>query len=245
MVNQEKLDQLWDFGDPTLSEQRLRDAAREHGASPETRAELETQVARALGLQSRFDEADRLLSRIIFDSPRVTTRVLLERGRILNSSDRPREAVPYFTSARVTANRAGLGFLEVDALHMLAIADAENAARWTDEALAVLERESRERSDDERIQRWAVALHNNLGWHLHDEGDFDDALTQFSLAQGAAIRFGTEDQRFQARWAFARCLRSLGRQDEALVIQRELARERPDDEDVRDELALLTSAAAN
>ncbi len=235
MVMQEQLDQLWDFTDPSASEQRFRDAAREHGATPETRAELETQVARALGLQSRFDEADRLLARIIFDSPPVSTRVLLERGRIRNSSGHAKDAVPYFTSAQVTANRAGLTFLELDALHMLAIADADNAAHWTDQALAVLDS-----TDDERTQRWAVSLHNNLGWYLHDAGRHDDALTQFSLAQGAAIRFGDEDQRFQSRWAFARCLRSLGRSDEALAIQRELAAERPDDTAVREELAVLT-----
>ncbi|WP_425561955.1 hypothetical protein [Leifsonella bigeumensis] len=233
-MTQERLDQLWDFADPSASELRLKDAAREPDEPPESRAELETQVARALGLQSRFEEAGRLLGRIIFDSPPVTTRVLLERGRLLNSSGHPENAIVYFTSARVTASRAGLGFLEVDALHMLAITDTDNAARWTDEALAVLDR-----TDDERIRRWAVALHNNLGWHLHDLHRYDDALTQFSLAQGAAIRFGSEDQRFRARWAFARCLRSLGRLDEALEIQRELAAERPDDADVSEELSEL------
>jgi tetratricopeptide (TPR) repeat protein len=236
MVTQGQLDQLWDFTDPAASEYRLLDASREPGATPELRAELETQVARALGLQSRYDDANRMLDRVIFDSPPVTTRVLLERGRILNSSGHPSDAIPSFSSAQLTANRANLTFLEVDALHMLAIADPDNAVRWTDEALAVLEG-----TDDERTKRWAVALHNNLGWHLHDADSYDDALTQFSLAQGAAIRFGTEDQRFQSRWAFARCLRSLGRTKEAMDIQRELAVDRPEDDDVTAELAALNS----
>ncbi len=233
-LSQELLDELWDFDDPAASEERLRDAAREPGQTPETRAELETQVARALGLQGRFEEAGRLLSRIVFDSPPVTTRLLLERGRILNSSGHPDAAVPYFSSARVTANRTHLVFLEVDALHMLAISDADDAARWTDEALAVLDQ-----TGDERTRRWAVSLHNNLGWHLHDLQHYDEALTQFSLAQGAAIRFGTEEQRFRSRWAIARCLRSLGRTAEAIALQRELAAERPDDADVAEELSEL------
>ncbi len=236
MISQEELDQLWDFADPSASEQRLRGAAGDPTETPETRAELETQVARALGLQGRFEEAGRLLGRIVFDSPPVTARVLLERGRLLTSSGNPQDAVLYFTSARATARRTGLTFLEVDALHMLAIADVENAAHWTEEALAVLDQ-----TDDERTKRWAVALHNNLGWRLHDAHRFDEALTRFSLAQGAAIRFGDEQQRFEARWAFARCLRSLDRLDEALEIQRELAEERPDDRSVRDELALLAA----
>jgi len=234
MVTQELLDALWDFTDPAHSEQRLREAARGDRVTPEDRAELETQIARALGLQSRFDEADRLLQQIVFDSPRVATRVLLERGRVRNSSGHPQDAAAYFANARAAANRAGLVFLEVDALHMLAIADAPHAARWTREALAVLEH-----IGDERTKRWAVALHNNLGWNLHEAGRFDDALTQFSLAQGAAIRFGTQDQQFSARWAVARCLRSLGRAGEALEIQRELGQQRPDDADVREELAIL------
>ncbi|MBN9152148.1 MAG: hypothetical protein J0H56_12125 [Micrococcales bacterium] len=236
MVTQELLDGLWDFADPALSEQRLRKAARGDGVTPEDRAELETQIARALGLQSRFDEADRLLQQIVFDSPRVATRVLLEQGRVRNSSGHPLDAVAYFTNARAAANRAGLVFLEVDALHMLAIADEAHAARWTQEALAALEQ-----TGDDRTKRWAVALHNNLGWNLHDAGRFDDALAQFSLAQGAAIRFGTQDQQFSARWAVARCLRSLGRAEEALEIQRELSRSRPDDADVREELAILVT----
>ena len=191
-------------------------------------------MARALGLQGRFEEADRLLGRVVFDSPPVATRLLLERGRILNSSRHPDAAAPYFISARLTAKRAHLAFLEVDALHMLAISDADNAARWTDEALAVLDQ-----TGEERTRRWAVSLHNNLGWHLHDLHRYDEALTQFSLAQGAAIRFGTEEQRFRSRWAIARCLRSLGRLPEALALQRELAAERPGDADVAEELSEL------
>lgn len=234
MVTQAQLDQLWDFDDPAGSEQRLRDAARQPGASPELRAELETQVARALGLQSRFDEAGKLLDRIIFDSAPVATRVLLERGRLLNSSGHPDDAVAFFIRARVIAARARLSFLEVDALHMLAVADPANTADWTSQALAMLDDGA-----DERTKLWAVALHNNFGWHLHDAGRFDEALTQFSLAQGAAIRFGDDEHRFYSRWAVARCLRSLGRNDEALDIQRELSAERPDAEDVQSELVAL------
>lgn len=234
MLSQERLDELWDFTDPSRSESRLRDALHEPGATPQDRAELETQVARALGLQSRFEDADRVLDGIVFDSMPVTVRVLLERGRIRNSAGHPTDAITYFTSARSTASRAELRFLEVDALHMLAIADRDNAAHWTTVALELLDH-----TDDTRTHRWAVALHNNLGWHLHDDGSYDDALTQFSLAQGAAIRFGTTDQRFHSRWAYARCLRSLGRLDEAREIQRELAEARPRDAEVEAELAEL------
>lgn len=235
-LSQDLLDELWDFDDPAASEQRMLRAARSRERTPEERAELETQQARALGLQGRFDEADALLDRINFDSPAVATRILLERGRLRNSAGRLSEAVPLFTGAVSIASRAGLLFLEVDALHMLAIADAEQAEHWVSEGLAALER-----AEDDRTRRWAVALHNNLGWVLHDANRLEEALEEFTLALDAAGRFGTDDQTFFARWAYARCLRSLGRLPEALALQRELAAERPANEAVAEELAILTA----
>lgn len=233
-LNQELLDELWDFDDPAASERRMLEAARSPERTPAERAELATQHARALGLQGRFDEADAVLDRINFDSPAVATRILLERGRLRNSAGRPAEAVPLFTGAASIAARVGLTFLEVDALHMLAIADAPRAEQWSSEGLTALERAA-----DDRTRRWAVALHNNLGWSFHDAQQYDEALEHFAIAVEAAHRFGGEDQRFSARWAFARCLRSLGRIGEALALQRDLAAERPDDEAVAEELAIL------
>ncbi len=235
-LGQELLDELWDFGDASASEQRILQAVRSRERTPAERAELETQHARALGLQGRFDEADAVLDRINFDSPAVATRILLERGRLRNSAGRPAEAVPLFTGAASIAARVGLTFLEVDALHMLAISDAERAEHWAGEGLAALER-----AEDDRTRRWAVALHNNLGWSLHDADRLEEALEEFSLALDAAIRFGETDQRFSARWVYARGLRSLGRMREALALQHELAAERPDDADVAEELAILAT----
>ncbi|BDZ63241.1 hypothetical protein GCM10025877_01790 [Agromyces mangrovi Wang et al. 2018] len=85
-----------------------------------------------------------------------------------------------------------------------------------------------------------VALHNNLGWTLHESGDADAALEQFESALAFANEHGSAEQRHVARWAVGRCLRTLGRDDEALAIQRELAEQRPDDEFVQDEIAALT-----
>lgn len=49
------------------------------------RAVLETQLARALGLQARYDEADRVLERIDAPLPAIRARASLERGRLRNS----------------------------------------------------------------------------------------------------------------------------------------------------------------
>ncbi|MBN9174199.1 MAG: hypothetical protein J0I70_08605, partial [Microbacterium sp.] len=121
-IAQDQLDELWDFGDAAASEARLRAAA--DAASGADADELQTQVARALGLQGRFAAADAVLDALDPDaSPTVRVRADLERGRLRNSAGEPDAAVPLFERAAEAAASARLFFLEVDALHMLAIAD--------------------------------------------------------------------------------------------------------------------------
>ncbi|MFE7846609.1 hypothetical protein ACFUTX_15595 [Microbacterium sp. NPDC057407] len=186
------LDELWDFSDPVASESRLRRAA---DAEPDasTRAELETQVARALGLQERFVEADAVLSTVAVTSPEVSVRVALERGRLRNSAGDAEAARPLFELAAEAAADAGLTFLQVDALHMLAIADVERAQEWTERAIEVLDP-----TTDARTRRWLVSLHNNAGWAHLEAGRPRDALTEFERALDAATRWGTPEQ---VEWA--------------------------------------------
>jgi len=198
MLNQLDLDKLWDFGDPVASEERLRHAAE----SSEDRDELLTQVARALGLQGRFDEAHALLDSLPDDGVRVP----LERGRLRNSAGDPAGAIPLFAEAAENA----AGFLRVDALHMLAIADSDHAAEWTRKGLAEVEA-----SSDARTKRWKTSLLNNHGWSLHDAGDLDGALAAFESARDAAV---TDEQKHIANWTVAHTLRLLGRRGEARQI---------------------------
>lgn len=191
-LSQAVLDELWDFGDPAGSETRLR-AAVEAEPDAATRAELETQVARALGLQERYADADALLSAIPVLTPAVSVRVALERGRLRNSASDAAAARPLFELAAEGAAAAHLTFLQVDALHMLAIADPEHAPQWTDRALEVLDP-----TTDPRTRRWLVSLHNNAGWAHFDAGRPREALAEFERAQDAAARWGTTQQ---VQWA--------------------------------------------
>jgi tetratricopeptide (TPR) repeat protein len=170
---------------------------------------------------------------------RLLARIALERGRLRVNAERPAEGVPLFTLAARHAAAAGSQFLALDALHMLALADAGQEEEWAADGLALLDTVT-----DARVQRWGVALHNNLAWHLHDNGRPDEALTHFEQAVATADSVGTTDQRFIGRWALGRCLRTLGRTGEARAIQQKLARERPDDEFVKAELAELSDAPA-
>jgi hypothetical protein len=186
-IAQSLLDDLWDFSDPAGSEQRLR-AASATETDAGARAELDTQVARSLGLQERYDEADAVLDSIRSPSGAAAVRVALERGRLRNSSGDPDAAVPLF---RAAAEGAGddLAFLQVDALHMLAIADREHSGEWAARALAVLDAAA-----DARTQRWRVSLHNNAGWNHFDAERYDAALTEFQASRDAATRWGTPQQ---------------------------------------------------
>lgn len=225
---------LWDFDDPEASEQRFR--AQAELAEPDDRLVLMTQVARALGLQGRREDAHRVLDAIEALTPAVAVRVLLERGRLHRDAGEASmpAAVSCFEAAAEAARQAGLDTLEVDALHMLAISDEDRAVRWTERGLAVVAA-----SADPETRRWAVALENNYGWDLMDRGRPVDALVRFQAAHAAALAIGSPEQEQIGRWAVARCLRELGRYVEALEIQRALADERPEDPYVAEELATL------
>ena len=243
---QQLLDRLWDFSDPTASEERFREAADDDAYSPHLRAVLSTQLARALGIQWRTDEALAVLDAVAAAgaapgdpesfAAELRARVSIERGRIAASDRRP-DAVPELTRGVREAALAGSTFLVLDALHMLALNDAGHEEEWATEGFDVLDG-----SRDPRVLRWGVALHNNLGWTLHDSGRLAGALMQFEQAVESADAYGTAEQRHVARWSVARCLRSLGRTDEALAMQRELAVARPDDRYVQAEIEALTAA---
>lgn len=200
MLDQETLDRLWKIQDPGLSEQRFRDALADPAYDADERAELATQLGRAIGLQGRYEEADALLDSVDGDEPTVGVRILLERGRILNASGHAAMAVPLFEQAAELGDHLGEEYLAVDALHMLAIADAAHAELWTKSAL-----EYASTAHDPRTRRWMVALHNNLGWALHGAGRFTEALVEFQLAEQWAERTGTPAQQQSARQGIEAC----------------------------------------
>jgi hypothetical protein len=109
-------------------------------------------------------------------------------------------AVPLFEQAAELADHLDEEYLAVDALHMLAIADSAHAGLWTKSAL-----EYASTARDPHTRRWMVALHSNLGWALHGEGRFTQALVEFQLAEQWAERAGTPVQQQNAREAIEAC----------------------------------------
>ena len=104
---------------------------------------------------------------------------------------------------------------------MLAIAAApEQQLDWNLKALAAADA-----AKDPRARGWRGSLLHNVGWTMHERGDYAAALAYWQ--QALAVREAAHDvaRTRTARWTVARGLRSLGRLDEAEAMQRALADE--------------------
>jgi tetratricopeptide (TPR) repeat protein len=241
------LDALWDFGQPALSEERFREALTT--AAGDDALVLRTQLARAIGLQRRFEECAEELAVVEMAlagsdgiaAPIVRVYLELERGRQLRSSGNPEDAKAHFLAALDLAESAQLDFLSADAAHMMAITEpGEAQIPWAERAIAIAEA-----SDDPRAQKWVAPIANNLGWTLHDLGRHEEALALFAQALAEREKRGDAGPLRIARWTVARGMRSLGRHEEALAIQWELAKNGPEDGYVEEELGELLLATGH
>ena len=220
-------DAQWDFDHPDSTEAAFRGilpAARASG-DRDYLAQLLTQIARTEGLQMKFDDAARTLAEaesLLTAEMRVArVRLLLERGRVLNSSKRRDESKPLFRSAWDLAREARADGLAVDAAHMLGIVEpGDSSVAWNRTAI-----DYAEKSTDPKARRWLGSLYNNLGWTYHEKGDFKTALDLFQKALHEREAEGKKPLIRIAHWCIARTLRSLGRTEEALGIQRRLLAE--------------------
>lgn len=217
-------DAEWDFGHPDSTEAVFRSllpAARESGDA-DYLAQLLTQIARTEGLQMRFDDAEETLAEaesLLTDDMKVArVRLLLERGRVFNSSKRREESKPYFLEAWDLAREAHADRFAVDAAHMLGIVEpGEKSVEWNRTAI-----DYAEKSADPKARAWLGSLYNNLGWTYHDQGAYETALDLFKKALAAREAEGKTPNIRIAKWCIARTLRSLGRTQEALEMQQQL-----------------------
>jgi tetratricopeptide (TPR) repeat protein len=229
IVELQDFDQKWDYNHPDSTEAVFRSLlpAARAGGDTSYLAQLLTQLARTEALQKKFPEAHRTLAEAEglmasgagMEVARI--RYLLERGRVLNSSQDPERGRAQFHAAWEAANAAGAEFHAVDAAHMLGIVSPPaEALEWNRKAIAAAER-----AESERARKWLGSLYNNVGWTLHDMGDYPAALDMF--VKGLAFRQANQQapETRIAKWTVARTKRSLGRIDEALAEQRALEAE--------------------
>jgi tetratricopeptide (TPR) repeat protein len=236
-------DKLWDYDAAAESEQRFRDLLPLARDSKDLSylGGLLTQVARAQGLQRRFDEAhmtlDEAASAIESDSTSVARiRLLLERGRVFNSSGQAERAMALFLEAWERATSASEDFYAVDAAHMLGIcAPEEERLKWNVQALT-----HAEQSANERTRNWLGSLYNNIGWTLYDMERYGPALDYFQRALAWRTDMGQPQERRIAAWCVGKALRAVGKTTEALLLQEGLLAEmqsaRQDDGYVHEEI---------
>jgi tetratricopeptide (TPR) repeat protein len=215
---------FWEYSDPAASEGRFR--ALLPTTEGDVALELRTQIARTYSLRRRFVEAHSILNEVERElagaglRPRI--RYLLERGRTFNSSGEKDQARALFLEAWETAHRTPHEGLAVDAAHMVAIiySGKPEALNWNEKGLALAGP-----SRDAKARALIPAMLNNSAWDLHGMGRFDEALSCFQKAESEWTARGKPKQIQIARWSVARCLRSLGRHQDALMIQRALESE--------------------
>ncbi len=212
-------DLLWDYSRPDHTETRFREILIQIPEDEPAFLELLTQIARAQGLQQKFDKAhqtlDQVERRLGAIASRSKVRYLLERGRVFNSSGYPEQARPLFELALDFAKQISDDFYAVDAIHMLAIVSAP--ASSLDMNLRAIQ--LAESSGQEKARNWLGSLYNNTGWSYHDMGEYASALEMFEKAEAFQRSKGRVSETRVAVWTVARCLRSLNRVEEALSKQ--------------------------
>ena len=215
------IESFWEYTDPSLSEDRFRAALSE--ATGDDRLELLTQIARTYSLRRLFAEAHDLLDQVESElsgaGPRPRIRYHLERGRTHHSNAETETARSHFLNAWQPARSSDQEGLAVDAAHMLAIAYSgqAEAANWNQAGIEIARR-----SNDPKARALIPAMLNNAAWDLFDQGSFAAALPLFEEAYEHWALTGKIPPTRVARWSVARCLRALGRFEQALSIQLEL-----------------------
>jgi len=212
-------DTFWDYSHPDHTETRFREILIQVPEDDPAFLELLTQIARAQGLQKKFDKAhqtlDQVERRLGQVASRSKVRYLLERGRVFNSSGRADEARPLFEQALDVATQISEDFYAVDAIHMLAIVSPP--ASSLDLNLRAIQ--LAESSGQEKARGWLGSLYNNTGWSYHNMGEYESALIMFEKAESFQRSKRRVNETRIAVWTVARCLRSLKRVEEALSNQ--------------------------
>lgn len=220
-------DKLWDYNNPEETEKKFREILpklKDHKDFEYQSAylQLQTQIARTLGLQMKFDEAHTLLDDIdplLNDEFYVAKiRYLLERGRTFRSSKQVERSRDLFLKAYELAIKHNEDNLAVDAAHMMGIIEPfEEAQRWNELAMDIAER-----SDDKKAKKWLGPLYNNTAWNYHDNNDFDEALKLFEKNVVWHTERNSKQELIIAKWSVARALRSLEKTDKAIKMQLDL-----------------------
>jgi tetratricopeptide (TPR) repeat protein len=224
---------MWSFSDPAGTELLFRKALK--AAKGDDALILQTQIARTFGIRKQFEQARAVLQEVqphlAHAGAEVNVRYWLELGRTLSSATHSKEsqtdavreqARAAYTKAFDLADKAGLGYLATDAMHMMGFVDSEPAKLldWNIKTLAYMDA-----STDPQAKRWEGSLVSNVGYALHQNGRYEEALAHFQRALAVKEKAGKPEGIRIAYWYIAWTYRSLKRYQDALDIQLRLERE--------------------
>lgn len=222
-----EIDALWDYNDPAATEIKFRELLSQADLHTDIIFEIQTQIARTYSLRKMYDQAHTLLDTLAVNlmtrSPLLRCRYALERGRCFNSSGDKASARPLFLEAYAAALEFKADFYIIDALHMLAIADAEKCFEWNEKALHIANSTA-----DQRARDWLSSLYNNIGWDHYDHHDYASALSYFQKSLSYTIERNLISKKYYALWAVSHVYRMLGQIQQALSTLFIMQEEYPD-----------------
>lgn len=227
------LDLLWSPLGPAASESAFQELLPEArlltGNDRSHLAELLTQIGRAQTVQGKVSEArlsleaaEKLLADPQLACPvSIKIRWLLERGRLYISDKTPSQARVNLVEAWTLAKNSGEDHFVVEIAQMMAIIEPQkHQQEWIAKAIQVAES-----SPQPKAKRWLGSLFASLGWKLYDLRQFENAFETFQKSLSHLKVHGSAREVFIARWSTGKVLRTMGKTEEALVIQKALLAE--------------------
>lgn len=224
-----KFDSLWNPSDLPASESALRRLYHET-AEAEYSMELLTWIARAEAMQGKFVESHCSLKKVekFLEEEKeegefrpIKIRWLLERGRLHILQKTPSQARSLFAQAWALAFEFGDDSSAVEIAQLMSVSEPHKSQQdWITRAIGIAQDSTRRET-----KRWLGSLYASLGWKFYDLREYEKALEAFHEASRNFKAHGIDREAFVARWSIGKVLRTIGKTEEALAIQKELLSE--------------------
>lgn len=238
-ISLSNFDTLWDEElNPSVVERTLRNLISEAQKLSDSSLYLIllTQIARALALQNKKEEAQALLDAVEKlikpNQDLVQIRLSMERASLLYQIGLETQNSDNVTSARnllvqvfEQAIKKGFDYYAINAAQMLArqSSELEEKITWLHNGLKLCEK-----STDEKIRNLSASIHNSLGTSYLDIGHYQAALNSFKKVLSIREQEGYLLNIWIAQWSIAHCLRIADKPNEAFAILQNLLKEQLD-----------------
>ncbi len=201
-----------------------------HAKKFDLHCQIASQVALVQAMQQKFDDAYATLHRaekfLVDKNGIAQIRINYERGRVMYQEDlwidgkvvRFHEIYALFYKAYALSEKLHYDYYTVDLAHMIAIIVPDNLQKiiWNNVALDIAVK-----TEDKKTKLWLGPLYNNLGQNYFDVADYEASLQAYQEAYDIFVAQKEVSQVQFASWTIARCLRVLGKVDEALAMQQQ------------------------